>query len=114
VTVAVRWRDGQPLILTLQPLPRELAGAFGAVALLFISGPCGRKTDHGTLLREIYGLTLAEAELAQAIGNGAVLKQYAQSRQISYETARTCLRRIFYKMGIKRQSELVSVVMALR
>lgn len=114
VSVVVRWRDGQPLILTLQPLPKDLAGAFGAVALLFISDPGGQKTGHSTLLRAVYGLTVAEAELAQAVGDGVVLKQYAESRQISYESARTYLRRIFDKMGVKRQSELVSVVRALR
>jgi DNA-binding CsgD family transcriptional regulator/PAS domain-containing protein len=114
VSVAVRWRDGQPLILTLQPLSKDLAGAFGAVALLFISDPGGRKTDPCTMLRAVYGLTVAEAQLAQAVGDGVVLKQYAESRQISYESARTYLRRIFDKTGVRRQSELASVVRALR
>lgn len=113
MSVAVRWRDGQPLVLTLQPLPKELAGAFGAVALLFISDPGSQKTNHCNLLRAVYGLTIAEAQLAQAVCDGVILKQYAESRQISYETARTYLRRIFDKMGVRRQSELVSVVRAL-
>ncbi|WP_332778466.1 helix-turn-helix transcriptional regulator [Polaromonas sp.] len=114
VSVAVRWRDGQPLILTLQPLPKDLAGAFGAVALLFICDPGSQKADHSGLLREVYGLTTAEAQLAQAVGDGVALKQYADARQITYETARTFLRRIFDKTGVRRQSELASVVRALR
>ncbi len=114
VSVVVRWCDGQPLILTLQPLPKDLAGAFGAVALLFVSDLGCQKKDHSTLLRVVYGLTAAEAELAQAVGDGVVLKQYAESRQISYESARTYLRRIFDKTGVKRQSELAGVLRAWR
>lgn len=112
-SVVVRRGDGPPRILTLQPLPRELAGAFGAVALLFISDPGGQSADHATLLRAVYGLTLAEAQLAEAVCNGAALKDYAGSRQISYETARTYLRRIYDKTGARRQSELARLVRAL-
>lgn len=114
VTVAVRWRDGPPLSLTLQPLPKEFAGAFGAVALVFINASGGQKPDRCTVLRAVYGLTLAEAQLAQAVCDGVMLKHYAELHQISYETARTYLRRIFDKTGARRQSELASLVGTLR
>ena len=113
-SVAVRWHDGQPLSLALQPLPKELAGAFGAVALLFVDAPRAQKPAQDTMLRAIYGLTPAEVQLAQAVCDGVVLKRYAESHQVTYETARTHLRRIFDKTGARRQSELASVVRALR
>ncbi|MGH8444829.1 MAG: helix-turn-helix transcriptional regulator, partial [Solimonas sp.] len=104
----------KPMKITHQPFPRELAGAFGAAALVFISDPGGRAVDRCTVLRAVYGLTVAEAQLARAIGDGAPLKLYAESHRISYETARTYLRRIFEKTGTRRQSELAGVVRALR
>jgi DNA-binding CsgD family transcriptional regulator len=55
-----------------------------------------------------YGLSKAERQLLGALLDGLVLKQYAQARCISYETARSHLYRIFSKTGCKRQAELVA------
>ena len=112
--IAVYRQDGQPLILTLHPLSKCLAGDFGAVALLFICELGREKTNQSPLLRNVYGLTTAELHLAQAICEGVKLKRYAESRQISYESARTYLRRIFDKTGARRQSDLASLVRRLR
>lgn len=112
--VVVHRTNAQPIVLTLQALPRDLAGAYGAVALAFISHPSTRKTDRCTALRAVYGLTLSESQLAQAISDGMPLRLYAESHDISYETARTYLRRVFDKTGTRRQAELAGVVRALR
>jgi DNA-binding CsgD family transcriptional regulator len=109
-TVVVPRPGRRPLVLNLQPLPRELAGAFGAVALLFISDPEGRQEDRGAILRAAYALSAAEAELTQALAAGETLRHFALRREVSYETARSQLRRVFDKTGVKRQAELVRVV----
>jgi DNA-binding CsgD family transcriptional regulator len=103
-----------PLVLEVQPLPLRMQGAFGAVALVFISDPLATPTDRTAALRSAYGLTPTEAHLVQSISEGASLKKIASARQITYETVRTHLRRILSKTGARRQAELVRITHALR
>ncbi|HZP13677.1 MAG TPA: helix-turn-helix transcriptional regulator [Nevskiaceae bacterium] len=112
--IAVPRLEQPPLVLNLQPLPPELQGAFGAVALLFISDPLSKPMDRTAALRSAYGLTEAEAKLVQTLSEGVPLKKIASANQITYETARTHLRRILAKTGARRQAELVRITHALR
>jgi DNA-binding CsgD family transcriptional regulator len=105
--IAVPAAEGQFLILNVQGLPKQLLGAFGAVALVFIGDPNGKARDRGASLRTTYRLTEAEAELTQALLAGETLKRYANRRELSYETVRSQLRRIFAKTGARRQADLV-------
>lgn len=107
--ITVRRELGSPLILSLQPLPQAMTSAFGATALLFISDPDAKPADRSELMRTIFRLTGAEAKLMQAVCAGETLKEFASSNGISYETARSQLRRIFEKTGAKRQAELVRI-----
>jgi DNA-binding CsgD family transcriptional regulator/PAS domain-containing protein len=109
--IMVPRRRGRPLILTLQPLPTEHVGAFNAVALLFVGDPDARTEDRGALLRKAYGLSSREAQLVQALAGGDTLKEYAVRNGVSYETARSQLRRVFEKTGVRRQAELVPLVL---
>ena len=61
-------------------------------------------------LRSHFGLTLAEARLALHLVTGETLRSAAAKLQISYETARTRLKRIFSKTATCRQAELVVVI----
>jgi DNA-binding CsgD family transcriptional regulator/PAS domain-containing protein len=109
--IMVRRSRGRPLVLTLQPLPKEHAGAFNAVALLFVSDPDARTEDRGALLRKAYRLSGGEAQLVQALAGGETLKEYAARNDVSYETVRSQLRRVFEKTGVRRQAELVPLVL---
>lgn len=111
VRITVSRPQGRSLILTLQPLPKELSGAFNAVALLFIADPDGRPVDRSAALRKAYKLSPGEAQLVQAIAGGETLKEFAVRNQVSYETVRSQLRRCFEKTGVRRQAELVPLVL---
>lgn len=103
-----------PLVLTLQPLPKEHAGPCDAVALLFINDPNAQPEDRGALLRRLYNLSSREAELVQALASGETLKEYASRNDVSYETVRSQLRRVFDKTGVRRQAQLVPLVLRVR
>jgi DNA-binding CsgD family transcriptional regulator len=62
------------------------------------------------LLRSHFGLTPAEARLALHLVAGETLRSAEVKLSISYETARTCLKKIFNKTGTSRQAELVIVI----
>ena len=65
------------------------------------------------LVRDVLGLTLAEARVASLIGTGIAPRAAAQKLGISEETARTVLKRVFGKVGVARQSELAALMTRL-
>ena len=62
------------------------------------------------ILHRSFGLTPSEADLALRLVAGETLQSAAAKLHISYETARTRLKRIFSKTGTCRQAELVVVI----
>ena len=65
------------------------------------------------MVREVFGLTPAESEVALAMGSGSGLKDIARRRACSVNTVRTLAGRVFQKTGCRRQSEVVRVIGAL-
>lgn len=59
-------------------------------------------------LRQLYGCTPAETRLAMGLVSGLTLRAAAQASGTSYETARTTLKRVFVKVGVHSQSQLVA------
>ena len=62
-------------------------------------------------LRHRYGLTAAEAALAWEIARTGGRQSAAASRGISVATARSQLSSIFDKTGVRRQAELVRLLL---
>jgi DNA-binding CsgD family transcriptional regulator len=60
-----------------------------------------------SMLRQLHGLTYAEAEIMGRLTVGARLAEIAEQLGISVETVRTHLKAIFTKTGTSRQAELV-------
>ena len=61
-------------------------------------------------LRQLFGLTPKEAELAVALASGLSVKDYARDRGISIVTARTHLAKLFSKTATVRQGQLVALL----
>lgn len=59
------------------------------------------------------GLTASETRLASHIISGKSLKDASSELALSQESARTYLKRVFSKLGVSRQAELVSTVARL-
>jgi DNA-binding CsgD family transcriptional regulator len=62
-------------------------------------------------LRSHFGLTPAEARLALHLVTGETLRSAALKLSITYETARTSLKKIFRKTGTCRQAELIILIL---
>ncbi len=65
------------------------------------------------LLRDALGLTLGEARLAALVAAGISLQKAAVQLGIAESTARFVLKRVFGKLNIHRQTDLVAKVAAL-
>ena len=79
-------------------------------AAIFISNPDHSKPSLAKALRQLYGLTQAEAEVLKNIADGMPLSAITETRRVSMNTARTQLKSIMQKTGTKRQAELVRLV----
>jgi pimeloyl-ACP methyl ester carboxylesterase/DNA-binding CsgD family transcriptional regulator len=60
----------------------------------------------------LFGLTTTEARLTQHLSIGRTLDEAANDLEISANTAKTHLKRVFAKVGVRRQSELVQSIYA--
>lgn len=106
--VAPRIGDAAPYVVSVRPL----AGPGGdparsAIAAVFVRDPQAHNAAAIPTLREIFGLTEAEASLAQALQSGMTLADYAESRRLSANTVYTHLRRVREKTGASRMPELI-------
>ncbi|MGN7868940.1 helix-turn-helix transcriptional regulator [Paracoccus sp. 22332] len=88
------------------------AGHEGQPALsIYIRDAESSPDVEAELMRQIFDLTPAEAAVARRLTDGLSLEDTAAALDISRNTARAHLRSIFSKSGIKRQTELVRLVL---
>lgn len=109
-----------PLVATAIPLSAAVLAASGLaaaglppepMALLLVADPDARpQAPPPALLREAFGLTKAEAEVAARAAGGEGVPVFAASLSISEGTARLHLHRVFEKTGARRQAELAAVL----
>lgn len=112
-------QNGQALFVQALPLSRRhnvapvtiVSQRLAACALVIHSTAEPDSTLVPQLLRHVYGLTPAEIQVVLALAGGETLKQYAERRGISRNTATYQLKRAFDKTGIRRQSALVRWVL---
>jgi DNA-binding CsgD family transcriptional regulator len=108
-----------PLIVAVLPLGAAGASSMGlppeAAALLLVTDPAQRPDPPPlSLLREAFGLTRAEAEVAARAGQGEEVARIAEALGITPGTTRLHLHRVFEKTGVHRQAELALVLARLQ
>lgn len=90
--------------------PADLRADHAPVLAIYVSQPESRGSVSAELVRELLGVTRAEADLAARLACGATIDEAASALGIARTTARTQLYSIFRKTGLHRQSELVSLI----
>ena len=110
-SVTDRRAPGQPTYrLLVTPLETPVHGMDRRVWLLFISEFSNERHIDGAVLERLYGLTRSEAQLVSSLFAGSTLNAAAASRNVSINTARTLLRRVFQKCEVQSQGELLQLV----
>jgi len=79
-----------------------------ALILIADSDPCAGTPEDA--LMSLYGLTPAEASIAQRLARGETLSAIADSLDVRISTARTHLHHVFEKTSMQRQADLVRLV----
>jgi DNA-binding CsgD family transcriptional regulator/PAS domain-containing protein len=94
------------VVIPLRTRSKELADRVPAAAI-FMSDPDMRINGNEQHLRELYALTPVEARLATHLSCGRSVEEAAAEMGVTVNTARAYLKRIYSKLGVRRQSELV-------
>lgn len=102
-----------PLSVMVAPLPSTGVALLGEgpAVMVCVTDTVAEVRLPVQRLRDLFGLTLAEARTALAIFEGATLKEAAESLGVSRFTVQNHLARVFEKTGTNRQSVLVRLMM---
>lgn len=105
------------LVVTARPVElNAIHGGAGALAL-FLARPHrlteAEKSGDPQALRDLLGLTMAEARLAAVLGEGLSLVEAARRLGIAHNTAKVQLRSVFAKTGVHRQAQLVALLASI-
>ena len=96
-----------PVVETSSTLTASLRGLPEPVLIVCVADADRRWNVSTELLRQQYDLTQREAEIVEALTNGLSVDEICAELDISMNTARTHLKRVFQKTGVDRQAELI-------
>jgi DNA-binding CsgD family transcriptional regulator len=82
------------------------------LAAVFLSDPGQPLEAPAELLQRLFGLTGAQARLCEQLVSGLTLEEAAGRLQVSVQTARVHLKKVFENVGVRKQSELVAKVLS--
>jgi DNA-binding CsgD family transcriptional regulator len=114
VALSVRRSSAKrPLTLLLRSssgYPQAASSVLPAALVLILDSALPANTVEAEL-RQLYGLTQTETRLAKLLMEGLTLDDCCAALGIRRTTGRMHLRNLFAKIGVRRQSELVSLLM---
>lgn len=107
----------RPLVLRAVPLSKhEFPGHTTKQPrlVLLLLFDLEQKDQTGLSALRSLGLTAAEARVAMRVGSGASVKEAANHLKVSADTIRAHLKRIYLKLDVQRQGDLVQIVTRLQ
>lgn len=117
-TVVIRQKSAEtrlPLILDVMALPpKRHEFTFAARTAIVVRGGRQEAANSTFLLQATFGLTVAEAEVALLLAEGASIETIALRRSVADSTIRYQLKSIYSKLGVGRQIELAALLRDLR
>ena len=110
--VIVSRRMRTPLQIQIKPIRTSMAQTETRIeAIAFVTDPARRQRPPQELLRTLYGLTPAECRVSLLLSDGHAPKHIAEMAGVSFDTVRTQIKSIFSKTGVKRQGELIRLLL---
>ncbi len=109
--------EGQALAAIALPLPARLAESpalKGRGRVLLMLRDLERRPPPAEVLREVFGLSLSEADIAAALVGGVSAEQVAARREVTVATVRSQIRMIMTKTGAASLRDLERLLALLR
>jgi DNA-binding CsgD family transcriptional regulator len=110
-TVLVSRRERTPLQIVVSPIRDPRITSQMVAAIVFVTDPLRRQRPARDALRAMFGLTPAECRVALLVGDGHAPRQIADMVGVSVNTVRSQMKSVFAKTGVKRQGELIRLLM---
>jgi DNA-binding CsgD family transcriptional regulator/PAS domain-containing protein len=108
-----RGQRRRPLQVFVTPLRLSDPNRSGVRALVMATDPDKTVVFPDTILRQLYGLTPAETEVANGLLTGFSVEEIARVRRVSISTVRSQLSSLLSKTGVKGQNELMRLLATL-
>lgn len=116
-SVAVPRRSGAiPYSVQFSALPAGnefVQGNTAPQAIAFITDCAAHPCTDAALLRQVFGLTPAEARAALALAEGGSIEEAAATLFVTPATLKTQLKNIYQKTGVDTRAKLVRLILAL-
>ncbi len=114
--LSVLRRSGrEPFLLEISPL-RDADGEYEkgfAGALVTIIDPDNTYKYSVAPLKELYGLTNAETEIARLLANGYALKKISDIRGVAEDTVKNQTKSIYSKVNVRNRSQLIRKIVSI-
>lgn len=107
--IAARVRCAAPFRIVVVPVPPETDERDVAFFAL-VYATTGQREISRELLGELYGLTLAQADVARSLFAGHSVEETARLLDLSPNTVRTHLKQVFTKCEVNSQAELMHLL----
>jgi DNA-binding CsgD family transcriptional regulator len=112
-TILVSRRNRPPLHVLISPIHQSaLQSSEKIAAVAFVNDPLRRQRPDQAVLRALYGLTPAECRVALLLGDGHAPRQIANTVGVTENTVRSQIKSVFSKTGVKRQGELIRLLVS--
>lgn len=113
VEAVPRGEGKRPLTIVCRPLTaaKSTSGSSDSTYALFMLDPERPVQVNESGLRELYDFTATEARLAQLLMSGKTFAECSEQLQVRESTARMHLGSLFAKTGVRRQGQLVSLLL---
>ncbi|MDX9717906.1 MAG: helix-turn-helix transcriptional regulator [Thauera sp.] len=99
------------VVVETVPTQEWMEGRGQPAAVVYIRDAAGKSMASSAAAKQLFNLTPAETALAMELANGLSLEEAAEVLNIRRNTARAHLRSIFSKTGVRRQTELVRIML---
>ncbi|MBV1688913.1 helix-turn-helix transcriptional regulator [Novosphingobium sp. G106] len=113
--VVLRLRNGDEMLgmLARSITPLALDKSFTtARVIIYLHALTHEVRPSAALLSKLFGLAPSEAALAILLSEGTTLREAAEQLGITENSARTYSKRIFVKTGVRRQADLVRLILS--
>ena len=111
------WRaDGTAMalhVLPLAPSPARPTTVPGCVAAVFVSTPADTAQSLEEIVAALFDLTATEARVFAMLARGVGRAEAAQALGVALSTVKTHMLRLYAKLGVRRQSDIVSLAASL-
>ena len=108
--VAIRRQGKAPLVVEAITPPTVLRDVFTQAGAIVILRDLERSATADQLLSQLFGVTPAEARVANLVGSGLSPQEVAHRLGVKKETVRTQLRMVYGKLDVSHQSELAALL----